>query len=131
MTLTSFPFFGHLRKSGRAFTLVELLVVIGIIALLISALLPALNKARQAANLIDCQARLRTMGQGLQIYTVNNKGFLPWGDACHDKTRAPWIDNTLPDVSNKEPDWWWYFTISEVLNGRIIGPDGLVARVSP
>src|SRR4051812_34119132 len=119
------------RQIYRAFTLVELLVVIGIIAVLISTLLPALNRARQAGNLIDCQARLRTMGQALQIYTTNNKGYLPWIDVVHDKSRAPWIDNTLPNSTNKESDWWWPFTISEVLNGNIIGPDGLVNRVSP
>src|SRR5436305_6442823 len=131
MTLTSFPFFGHLRKSGRAFTLVELLVVIGIIALLISALLPALNKARQAANLIDCQARLRTMGQALQIYTVASKGYVPWSVVVNDKGAAPWVDGSIPNSSNKELYWWWHFTLSQVLSSNILGADGLVARESP
>ena len=64
-------------KRCPAFTLVELLVVIGIIALLISILLPALSRAKGQANLVDCQARLRQIGQGLQLYATQNGGLLP------------------------------------------------------
>ncbi|MGA2441464.1 MAG: type II secretion system protein [Tepidisphaeraceae bacterium] len=65
------------RSRAAGFTLVELLVVIGIIALLISVLLPALNKARQQANLIECQSNLRSIGQMVQIYVTENQGWLP------------------------------------------------------
>src|SRR5688572_12118418 len=65
------------RKNCAAVTLVELLVVIGIIALLVSMLLPALGRARQQANLVYCQANLRSIGQMIQIYASQNKGYAP------------------------------------------------------
>jgi prepilin-type N-terminal cleavage/methylation domain-containing protein/prepilin-type processing-associated H-X9-DG protein len=62
----------RIRRTG--FTLVELLVVIGIIAVLISLLLPVLGKAREQAKRTQCMSNLRTLGQCLYVYAADNSG---------------------------------------------------------
>src|SRR5437868_6034138 len=69
------------RRKSAAFTLVELLVVVGIITILIAILLPALLRARMLPLRIQCQANLRSIGQALTMYTQRYRYYPAlWGD---------------------------------------------------
>lgn len=92
------------RCPSRAFTLVELLVVIGIIAILVAILLPALNKARAMAQTTACAANLRQIGFGFQTYRSDWNNCLPPEDAYSSHT-AP-LGPTYDWYFNKDYMMW-------------------------
>jgi prepilin-type N-terminal cleavage/methylation domain-containing protein/prepilin-type processing-associated H-X9-DG protein len=81
----------------RAFTLVELLVVIGIIAILIAILLPALTAARERAKRVACANNIRTFGQSVTLYANQYKGRVPMHFAA---------GNWLWDMPYETRDWF-------------------------
>jgi prepilin-type processing-associated H-X9-DG protein/prepilin-type N-terminal cleavage/methylation domain-containing protein len=93
------------RALAPGFTLVELLVVIGIIAVLISFLMPALRKAREAAMAAQCMSNMRQMGLAVQMYVGESKGgFLPPYRLTTGPTWAPepYFFQYLPAFYQKE-----------------------------
>ena len=93
------------RQLQKAFTLVELLVVIGIIAVLIAILLPALQRARESAYTVTCLSNLRQVYIYAQVYAAENRAVVPlgfmWGYVTPTTTQMNWwSDYLLPPFSN-------------------------------
>ena len=77
VALKNAPYQPRRRPFPPAFTLAELLVVIGIISVLISILLPVIGKAREQARTVVCASNQRQILQNMLLYTADNRGWLP------------------------------------------------------
>ena len=105
----------------RGFTLVELLVVIGIIAVLLAILLPVLNKVRQHAKNVICQSNIRQICQACLMYGNENRGVVP---DPYDSTARPWPGSAIQTEAKAWYSWtigtlWPYVSSSPDVRRRI------------
>jgi prepilin-type N-terminal cleavage/methylation domain-containing protein/prepilin-type processing-associated H-X9-DG protein len=107
----------------RAFTLVELLVVIGIIALLISILLPALTKVQEQSRNLKCLANLRSIAQAAILHANDHRGFMPVAGA----TFSPTAPSATP-AGMGDPNLQKYSYFSDGGQQRPMGLAGSFAK---
>jgi prepilin-type N-terminal cleavage/methylation domain-containing protein/prepilin-type processing-associated H-X9-DG protein len=126
------PMRARQRKSAKGFTLVELLVVIGIIALLISILLPAMNKAKKAANTLACMANLRSIAQAMQIYAGESRGYIlgsavTTGAFLTQNVTPPYTDFNCPEICQT---WDWQSPVARVMKVKYDTGSALANRAA-
>src|SRR5438876_1057946 len=94
-----------MKRKRRGFTLVELLVVIGIIAILIGILIPALTKARQQAQRAACLSNLKSIAQIMLIYAADNQQQIPLGTNSDTYQASYFIAVHLGSGEVRWPTW--------------------------
>ena len=122
----------HLASSRtKAFTLVELLVVIGIIALLISILLPSLNKARESARRVKCLSNMRQIVLAMNMFAQDNKGMMPARAAnlYYRKTDGTLHQGSTQEHAKEQLNWISYARVIDPVDpshatGGQVGKDG-------
>ena len=122
----------HRTRRLAAFTLIELLVVIAIIALLISILVPSLNRAREQTRALVCQTNLRSLGQTVITYDSEN-GRLPrahpaiYRDASADALRELGFTQTQADFQKNR---FLSYSLRPYMNAGSDGRDSIADKVS-
>jgi prepilin-type N-terminal cleavage/methylation domain-containing protein/prepilin-type processing-associated H-X9-DG protein len=96
-----------MKYRQKGFTLVELLVVIGIIAVLIGILLPALSRARESANRTACMSNMRQIATGWLMYAQENRGALVFAETADytDPTNWPAVGPTFAETDKYQVGW--------------------------
>lgn len=119
-------------RRRAAFTLVELLVVIGIISLLISILLPALNRAREQARQVTCASNERQVFMAMTTYASENKGLLPIPSGKGQSSQTPlsvcWLMANVGVADFSQGTFWPYLAPTQhACKGVMVCPDDIDA----
>jgi len=101
-------------QRGAGFTLVELLIVVAIIAVLLSILVPSLNRVRETAKEVACKAQMKQMGYAFLGYEQSNNGYWPWQE---------WVEERLKGLPPKF--WEWSVNVSA---GNALVPKEVAAK---
>ena len=117
-------------KHSRGFTLIELLVVVAIISLLVSILLPSLQRAREMTRTVVCTTNLRGVGLALHLYCEDGDDYLPFGfnpapGLGSDPRLNNWMPYLHPYLSPGE-DFWpddYRNRLDGALRCTVIDPD--------